>query len=66
MNFLLSRAARSKCFTLKDRAKEKCVLSAKWANRRGIMAGGGEVNLQYSKLETFFVFNLLIIIYYLP
>ena len=66
MNFLLPRAARSKCFTLKDRAKEykeKCVLSA---NRRGIMAGGGEVNLQYSKLEIFFVFNLLIIIYYLP
>ena len=48
---------------LKDRAKEKCFLSA---NRRGIMAGGGEVNLQYSKLEIFFVFNLLIIICYLP
>lgn len=63
MNFLLSRAVRSKCFTLKDSAKEKCVLSA---NRRGIMAGGGKVNLQYSKLEIFFVFNLLIIIYYLP
>ena len=63
MNFLLSRAARSKCFTLKDRAKEKCFLST---NRRGIMAGGGEVNLQYSKLEIFFVFNLLIIISYLP
>jgi len=63
MNFLLSRVARSKCFTLKDRAKEKCVWSA---NRRGIMAGGGGVNLQYSKLEIIFVFNLLIIIYYLP